>query len=171
MLIMLVRGLLVALDAATLAVEVRQLSLDAVADFDDGEVRGGLQHGAGDELALAVDELLVDVGASSVADDLIDHALGALRSDAGDVVRRHVMFFVILIVTGLGVFLADADHLVHIDLARVAIDRDASVPVKLQDFLVALGELLLQTVEHVVLVDIALLGKRCQSLDQLISHA
>ena len=170
-LVVLALGLLVALDAvAPAAVEMRQLGLDAVGDLDDGEVRGGLQHGAGDHLALAVDVLLVDVGTCGVADDLVDHALGALRGDAGDVVRGDVMLLVVGVVAGLGVLLANAHQLVDVDLAGVAVDGDASVPVQLEDVLVALGQLLLKAVEDVVLVDVALLGKLGQGINQIRRH-
>lgn len=59
MLVILVGRALVALVLVATPVEVRQLGLDAIANLDDGEVGRGLQHGTGDELALAVGELLV----------------------------------------------------------------------------------------------------------------
>ena len=170
-LVVLALGLLVALDAvAPAAVEVRQLGLDAVGDLDDGEVRGGLQDGARDHLELAVDVLLVDVGAGSVANNLIDHALCALRRDAGDVIRGDVMLLVVGVVAGLRVLLANAHQLVDIDLAGVAVDGDAGIPVQLEDVLVALGQLLLKAVQDIVFVDVALLGKLCQGINQIRRH-
>lgn len=58
--VVLAGGTLVAFLRVALLVEVRKLGLHPVAYLDDGEVGRALQHRAGDQVADAVGELLVD---------------------------------------------------------------------------------------------------------------
>ena len=80
------------------------------------------------------------------------------------------MLLVVGVVAGLRVLLANAHQLVDIDLAGVAVDGDAGIPVQLEDVLVALGQLLLKAVQDIVFVDVALLGKLCQGINQIRRH-
>ena len=54
------------------------------ADLDDEVAALEATHGAGDQLALAVLELVVDVLALGLAHALDDHLLGGLRGDAAE---------------------------------------------------------------------------------------
>ena len=165
--VMLVSRTLVALAGVALGVVVRQLGLHAVADLDDGEVRRALQHGAGHQIAHAAAELIVDGLTPGLAHERGDDALGVLGGDAAHIGRRHIALLELAVLAGLLIGLADGHQLVHVDLAGLAIDGHARVPLKVKDALVALGKRLLQTLDEIELVDLALVGQRLQCLDQL----
>ena len=166
MLVVLVAGALVALVFVAAPVKVRQLGLDAIANLDDGEVGRGLEHGAGDELALAIGEFLVDARTGRVTDDLVDDALGVLGGDARHVVRRDVARLVVLVLAGLGILLADTDHLVDEDAATFTVDGDLCIPIEVEDALIAACEILLEALENGKLVDAALGGKIGECADE-----
>lgn len=165
-LVILVGRALVALVLVAAPVEVRQLGLDAIANLDDGEVRRGLQHGTGDELALAVGELLVDARTGGIADDLVDDALGILRGDARYVFGRHVTRLVVLVLARLGILLADANHLVDEDAAALAVDGNLRIPIKVENALIAAREILLEALEHGELIDTTLGGEIGKCADE-----
>ena len=146
---------------------MRQLCFHAVADLHDGEVLGGLQDRAGDQLAFATRELLVDVHAGGVAHNLVDHALGRLRGDAARVIGGDVLHLVIGVVARLGVLVADAHHLVDVDAARVAVDGRARVPVEFEGAGIGLRQRLFEAVQNDELVDAVHLRQLLQSQDQL----
>ena len=158
---------LVALAGIALHVVMRKLRLDAVADLDDGEIGRALQHGAGDQVADAAGELLVDGLAAGLANDGADDALGVLRGDAADVGGGDVALLELGVLAGLLVGLADRDQLVDIDLARLAVDGHSSIPLEVEDMLIAFGQGGFQAVDQIELVDLALMGQGLQSLDQL----
>ena len=166
---------LVALVLVAALVEVRKLGLDALADLEDRELVGDLEHRAGDHVAETVGELLVDLGARSVADEVVDLGLGVLGCDAARVGGRDVEF----VVSGVGVELLVVgvllrDELVDVDLAGLARDGDAGLLARLgvdvEHVLVALGERLLETVEQDELIDVLLLAKLRQGLDHFRCH-
>ena len=141
--VMLVGRLLVALVLVALDVEMGQLGLHAVADLDNSEVRCGLQHGAADQLALAVGVLGEDGLAPGVADYRQDDVLGVLRRYPADVARRDVALLELAVLASLLVRLAHRHHLIYIDVASLPVDGDAGVPFQVEDILVALGQGLL----------------------------
>ena len=81
-------AVLVALALDLLA--LRQQRLDAP-EVDERVALVALLDDAGDELADAVDVLVVHDVALGLADALQDHLLGGLRGDAAEVVRRHLV--------------------------------------------------------------------------------
>ena len=164
--VVLVGGALVALAGVALLVVVGQLRLNTVADLDDGEVWSTLQHGAGDQVANTACELLIDVLAPRLAHQGGNYPLGVLRGNAAHIGRRHIALLEFGVLAGLGVGLAYRHQLVHVDLARLAIDGDRGVPLQVQDALIALGQRLLQPLNEVKLIDFALMGQRLQCLDQ-----
>ncbi len=137
---MLVSGALVALAGVALGVVVRQLGLHAVADLDDGEVGRALQHGAGHQIAHAAAELIVDGLTPGLAHERGDDALGVLGGDAAHIGRRHIALLELAVLAGLLIGLAHGHEL---------------------------GKRLLQTLDEIELVDLALVGQRLQCLDQL----
>ena len=85
------------LDAAPLLVALavdllgaREQRLDATEVDENVVAIARLLDDAGDDLALAVDVLLVHDRALGLADALLDDLLRGLRGDASEVVRRHV---------------------------------------------------------------------------------
>ena len=158
---------LVALTGIALHVVMRQLGLDAVTDLDDGEIGRALQHGARDQVADAAGELLVNGLAAGLANDGADDALGVLRGDAADVGGGDVALLELGVLAGLLVGFADRDQLVDVDLARLAVDGHSSVPLEVEDMLIAFGQGGFQAVDQIELVDLALMGQGLQSLDQL----
>lgn len=165
-LVILVGRALVALVLVATPVEVRQLGLDAIANLDDGEVRRGLQHGTGDELTLAVGELLVDARTGGIADDLVDDALGVLRGDARYVFGVTVTRLVVLVSRRLGILLADANHLVDENAAALAVDGDLRIPIKVENALIAARKILLEALEHGELIDTTLGGEIGKCADE-----
>ena len=163
MAVVLVARTLVALVGVALHVVMGQLGLHAVANLDDGEVRRALQHRARHEVAHAVRELFVDGLTAGFAHDGRDDALGVLRGDAADIVGGDVA---LLVLAGLLVGLAHRHQLVHVDVARLAVDGHAGVPLEIEDVLVALGERCLEAFDEVELVDLALMRQRLQRLNQ-----
>ncbi len=133
---------------------MRQLGLHTFADLHNGEVAGGLQHGAGDEFALAVGEFAVDVGARGFTHNFGDDLLGVLRGNAADVGRGHVALLVFGVLAGFRVLFAHALQFVHVNLARVAVDGHARVPVQTQHLLVTLRQALFQAVQEHQFVDV-----------------
>ena len=160
-------GALVALIGVAALVEVGQLGLDALADLDDREVGRGLQHGAGDDVADALRELLVDLLAGGVAHDGADLGLVVLGGDARRSRRGHVDLVELGVLAGLGVLLALGDELVDVDAARGAVDGHARAEGQVQHVGVALGEGLLEAVEQVELVDVLLLAQKLKGLHHL----
>ena len=165
--VVLVGRALVALAGVALGVVVGQLGLHAIADLDDGEVRRALQHGAGHQIAHAVAELVVDGLATRLAHQRRDDALGVLGGDAAHIGRGHVALLELAVLAGLLIGLAHGHELVDVDLAGLAVDGHAGVPLQVEDMLVALGQRVLQALDEVELVDLALMGQRLQCLDQL----
>ncbi len=160
----------VALVGITALVEMRQLRLDAFADLDDREVGRGLQHRAGDDVADAVGELLVDLLARGVAHDGVDLRLRMLGGDAARVLGGHVLLVELGVLAGLGVGLAHGDELVHVDLARLRVHRHARAVLEVHDVGVALGQRLLELADQVHLVDVLLLAERHQRFHHLGCH-
>ena len=137
MTIMLVVRALVALSRITLLIVMRKLGFDTIANLYDREIGCSLQNGAGDEVADTARELFVNRLTTSIANDGGNHALGVLGSDAAHVCRSDVALFELGILTGLFIGLAYWNELVHVDLARLAVDCDACIPFKVEDALVA----------------------------------
>ena len=164
--VVLVARRLVALVGVALHVVMGQLGLHAVANLDDGEVRRALQHRARHEVAHAVRELFVDGLTAGFAHDGRDDALGVLRGDAADIVGGDVALLELAVLAGLLVGLAHRHQLVHVDVARLAVDGHAGVPLEIEDVLVALGERCLEAFDEVELVDLALMRQRLQRLNQ-----
>ena len=168
--IVLAVGALVALAGIALHIVMRQLGLNAIANLDNGEIGRALKHGARDQIAHATGELFVDRLAASLTHDRGNYAFGVLRSDAAHVCRRHVALFELGVFAGLLVRLANRNELVDIDLARGAVDGDASVPLKVKNVLVALGKRRLKTLDKIELVDLLLVRQGLQGLHKLGCH-
>ena len=164
--VVLVGRALVALARVALGVVMGQLRLDALADLDDGEVRRALQHGARDQIAHAAAELVVDGLTPGLTHERRDDALGVLGGDAAHVVGSDVALLELAVLAGLLVGLAHGHELVDVDLAGLAVDGHARVPFQIEDALVALRQGLLQALDEVELVDLALVGQCLQGLDQ-----
>ena len=158
---------LVALVGVALQVVMGQLGFDAVADLDDSEVGGALKNGARDQIAHALAELFVNALTGGLAHNRADDALGVLGGDAAHVVGRDVALFEVAVLARFRVGVALGDHFVHVDLARVAVDRDARIPFEVENVLIGLGQRCLQAVDEVELVDLSLVSKRLQRLNQL----
>ena len=120
------------------------------------------------QLALAIGEFLVDARTGRVTDDLVDDALGVLGGDARHVVRRDVARLVVLVLAGLGILLADTDHLVDEDAATFTVDGDLCIPIEVEDALIAACEILLEALENGKLVDAALGGKIGECADAVL---
>ena len=162
---------LVALALVPAQVEVRELGFNAVADLHDGEIGCGLQNRTGDDVADAIAELLEDLLARALAHKRVDGRLGVLGGDAARILGSHVLLGVLGVLVGLLVVgFLDGNALVHIDLARSAIDRDLGAERKVQDRSVAIGERLLELVDERALVDMLLLAELCQCLHHLGCH-
>ena len=169
-LIVLAVGALVHLVGETAAVKVGKLGLDALANLEDGEVVGHLEHRAGDELADALGELLVDGLTGSHAHDGVDLGLGMLGSSAARVGGSDVDLLPLLVVALFIHGVVDGLETVDPNLAGLAVDGDLCAPVEVQKVGVALGEGLLKTVEQVQLIDVLLLGKRDEGFHHFRGH-
>ena len=166
MTIVLVARTLIALVGVALQIVVRKLSFDPFANLDDGELGRALKHGTGDQIAHAIGELFVDGLTTSLAHDGADHVLRILSSDATHVVRRNIALFEFSIFASFLVGFAHGNHLVHVDLARLAIDRNACIPFKIKDVLIALCQRCLKTFDQIEFVDLSFMGERLQSVYQ-----
>ena len=85
---------------------------------------------------------------------------------AAHVVGSDVALLELAVFAGLLVGLAHGHELVDVDLAGLAVDGHARVPFQIEDALVALRQGLLQALDEVELVDLALVGQCLQGLDQ-----
>ena len=157
---------LVALAGIALHIVMRQLGLNAIANLDDGEIGRALKHGARDQIAHATGELFIDGLAASLTHDRGNYALGVLRSNAAHVGRRHVALFELGVFARLLIRLANGNKLIHIDMAGLAVDGDASVPLEVKNMLIAFRQRRLKSIDEVELVDLAFMCQRLQSLDQ-----
>ena len=83
-----------------------------------------------------------------------------LGGDAARVLGRDVDLLELGVVALLVHGVVNRHELVHVDLARHAVDRDLGAPVEVHEARVALGKGLLETVEQVELVDVLLLAQR-----------
>ena len=120
--IVLVTRTLVTLVGVALQIVMRKFSFDTFANLDDGELGRALKHGTGDQITHAIGELFVDGLTASLAHDGADHVLRILSSDAAHVVRRDIALFELGVFAGLLVGLTHGNHLVYVDLARLAIE-------------------------------------------------
>ena len=146
-----------------------KLGLHAVADLDNREVGRDLQDGAGDDIAHAVAELLVDALATCLAHHGGDDALGVLRGDAAHVVRGDVALFELVVLAGFLVGLAHGNQLVDINAARGAVDRHARIPFQIENVLIAFRKRRLEALDQIELVDLLLMRQGLQSFDQFRS--
>ena len=180
------RAVLVVLGLDLLA--ARQLGLDA-AQLDQRVVtRVALLHDAGDELADAVDVLLVHEVALGLADALQDDLLGGHGGDAPEVVGRdldaldlaHVdaaevepdLFPGLLVVhlEGLGVDVLREDELVHAHVAGLGVDLDGGVLGRVRRLLVGGQQRVLESLDKSLEGDALLALDLAQSLDDLSTH-
>ena len=163
-------GALVALLRVTLLVEVRELRLDALANLHNREVGRGLQHRAGDDVADALGELLVDLLAGGIADNGVDLVLGGAGGEAARVLRGHVNLVELGVVSLLVHGVVHRVELVDVDLAAGAVDGDLRAPIQLEDLRICVGQGLLEPVEEVELVDVLVLAQLHQGFDHLGCH-
>ena len=161
---------LVALVRVAALIEVGQLGLDALADLDEGEVGGGLQHGAGDDVAHSLRELLEDLLTGRVAHDLGNLGLGVLRGDARGVLGRDVDLLEVVELASLVVDVPLGNELVDVDTSGRTVNGDACSEVEVQDLGVTLGQGLLEAVDEVELVDVLLLAERHQCFHHFGCH-
>ena len=163
-------GALVELVGVTALVKVGQLGLDALADLDDREIGRSLQDGAGDDVAHALSELLVDLHTAGVAHDGADLGLGVLGSDAGGSGRGDVDLLELGVIASLGVLLAHGHKLVDVDTAGGAVNGHAGAKGKVQDVGVAFGQRLLKAVDQVELVDVLFLAEKLKGFHHIGRH-
>ena len=168
--IVLAHRTLVALVGVALLIVMRKLGLDAIANLHDGEVGRRLKHGGGHDVAHAVAELFVNALTARFANHGGDNALCILSGDAAHAFGSDVALFELGIFAGLLVRLANRNKLVDIDLARSAVDGDASVPLKVKNVLVALGKRRLKTLDKIELVNLLLVRQGLQGLHKLGCH-
>ena len=168
--IVLAHRTLIALVGVALLVVMRKLGLDAVANLHDGKVGRSLKHGGGHDVAHAVAELFVNALTARFANHGGDNALCILSGDAAHAFGSDVALFELGVFAGLLVGLANRNELVDIDLARGAVDGDASVPLKVKNVLVALGKRRLKTLDKIELVDLLLVRQGLQGLHKLGCH-
>ena len=177
-------AVLVALGLDLLA--LGQQRLDA-AELDQRVALVALLHDAGDELADAVDVLVVHEVALGLADALQDDLLGGLRGDAAEVVGRDLVPLDLALVDRreveadllallvehlerLDVDVVGEDELEDADVARLGVDLDLGV-------LDGVGRLLVRGVQRVferaqqrLGADALLFLDLAQSLDDLSTH-
>ena len=168
--IVLAHRAFVALVGVALLVVMRKLGLDAIANLHDGEVGRSLKHGGGHDIAHAVAELFVNALTARFANHGGDNAFCILSSDAAHAFGGDVALFELGVFASLLVRLANRNELVDIDLARSAVDGDASVPLKVKNVLVALGKRRLKTLDKIELVDLLLVRQDLQGLHKLGCH-
>ena len=165
----------------------RQLGLDA-AQLDERVVtRVALLHDAGDELADAVDVLLVHEVALGFADALQDDLLRGLRGDASEVVggdldaldlahvdARQVEpdLFALLVVhlEGLDVDVLGEDELVDAHVAGLCVDLDLGVLDGVKRLLVGGEQRVFERLDEGFERDALLLLDLSQSLDDVSTH-
>ena len=161
---------LVALVGVALLVVMRKFGLNTIANLHDGEVGRRLKHGGSHDVAHAVAELLVDALTARFANHGGDNALCILSGDAAHAFGSNVALFELGVFAGLLVRLANRNELVDINLARGAVDGDASVPLKVKNVLIALGKRRLKTLDKIELVDLLLVRQGLQGLHKLGCH-
>ena len=149
---------------------MRKFGLNAIANLHDGEVGRRLKHGGSHDVAHAVAELFVNALTARFANHGGDNALCILSGDAAHAFGSNVALFELGVFAGLLVRLANRNELVDIDLARGAVDGDASVPLKVKNVLVALGKRRLKTLDKIELVDLLLVRQGLQGLHKLGCH-
>ena len=168
--VMLACGTFVALVGIALLVIMGKLGLHAVTNLHDGEIRRDLQHGCGDDISHAIAELFVDALAARLANHGGNDALGVLRGNAAHIIGGDVALFEFAVLARLFIGLADGNELVYINTARGAVNRDASVPLKVENVLVAPRKRSLQALDQVEFVDLFFMCKGLQSLHQFRCH-
>jgi len=161
---------LVALVGVAFFIIMGKLGLHTVANLHDSEIGRDLQHGCGDDISHAIAELFVDALTTCFANHGGNDALGVLRGDAAHVVGGNVALLEFAVLARLFIGLADGNELVYIDTARGAVNRDASVPLKVENVLVAPRKRSLQALDQVEFVDLFFMCKGLQSLHQFRCH-
>ena len=166
MTIVLVARTFVAFVRISLQVIMREFSLNAIADLDDGEIGGSLQNSARNQIANATRKFFIDRLTTRITHNGTDNILSVKRRNATYVIGRYVALFELSIFASFLIGLTNGYKLVYINLARITVDSNTSIIFEIKNALIAISQGSFQALDEVKLIDLTLMSQRLQGFNQ-----